>query len=166
MATTKEIVAALVKKGATTVESKIMGVTKSEDREGRPRLCVRLETPIKSYTSENGVDFIEGTTQFIWVYPSQAKAAYKESNPKLASVAGQLTRNDKAANIALEGATAKIVIEPVAGDEIYKNPFSTADGEGKCYGHDALIPHLVGIALTKENIKIAEETKRMILIGD
>ena len=115
------------------------------EQENYTMVSLTLERKVKGYrANEDTGIFEEGDTNVIFS-SSYSLASVLKNNEDLAFCANTLVENPNAFEVVLSGATIDIIQQPVAADELYKNPFSTSDSEGVSLGHDTIINHIINI---------------------
>lgn len=141
----KNVIATLKKEGAIEVKNcKITSVAFYTDEQDNTKAVLTLDKNVPGYIpdKENEGEWVKGEKNTINVFPSVIKALLREM-PKYASLRGYLVDNEAIAKLSLIGSTVDVLACEVAGDEVYKNPFSDSESEGKLIGHDTIVHHVV-----------------------
>ena len=143
--TFKDICNEIVANGGTRLRGIKVRSCKITEQENYIMISLTLERKVKGYrANEDTGIFEEGDTNVIFS-SSYSLASVLKNNEDLAFCANSLVENPKGFEVVLSGATIDIIQQPVAADEMYKNPFSTRDAEGVALGHDTIINHIVDI---------------------
>ena len=143
--TFKDICNEIVANGGIRLRGIKVRSCKITEQENYTMVSLTLERKVKGYrANEDTGIFEEGDTNVIFS-SSYSLASVLKNNEDLAFCANSLVENPKGFEVVLSGATIDIIQQPVAADELYKNPFSTTDSEGVSLGHDTIINHVVNI---------------------
>lgn len=148
MAKQAEIVAKLVKDGATKFEKVKVTSASITPMEDYVRVNLGIDKKIKALVTEDGAT---KETEVDAVFPStfSINGALRE-NEEVSAIISHLRENPTAYPILLNGATIDIVQEKVPANTDYVNPFATntADKVAKKYDEDKIISHVYNIRLT------------------
>ena len=143
--TFKDICNEIVANGGKRIKGIKVRSCKITEQENYTMVSLTLERKVKGYrANEDTGIFEEGDTNVIFS-SSYSLASVLKNNEDLAFCANTLVENPNAFEVVLSGATIDIIQQPVAADELYKNPFSTSDSEGVSLGHDTIINHIINI---------------------
>lgn len=145
----KDICNELVANGAKRIKGLVVKSVKVTEQDTYVMVSLTLDKQVEGYRAdeETGI-FEKGMTNIIFS-SSYSLAAVIKNNEEIAFAANSLVDNPKGFEVALSGATIDIIQQPVAADEMYKNPFSTRDSDGVAFGHDTIINHIVNIVPSK-----------------
>lgn len=145
----KDICNELVANGAKRIKGLVVKSVKVTEQDTYVMVSLTLDKQVEGYRAdeETGI-FEKGMTNIIFS-SSYSLAAVIKNNEEIAFAANSLVDNPKGFEVALSGATIDIIQQPVAADEMYKNPFSTKDSDGVAFGHDTIINHVVNIVPSK-----------------
>lgn len=148
----KEVIAELLKNGATRVNGlKVRNVSVTHC-ENYVRVSLTLDKPVKGMvTKDNGVTYEEGETNVIFVSLYGITSILKD-NDEAAFAANHIIENPDALMVVLSRATINILQEPVKTGEEYKNPWST-NAEATVFDHDTIINHVIDITLSDFGIR-------------
>lgn len=149
---TKEIVAELLKNGATKVNDvKVKNVTVTRC-ENYVRLGITLNKPVKGMvTKDNGVTYEEGETNVIFVSLYSITSLLKDDDDA-AFAANHLVEHPDSMSVVLSRATLDIVQEVVKKGTEYRNPWSS-EAKVTVFDHDTIITHVVSIKLSDFGIR-------------
>lgn len=152
----KDICNEIVANGGTRIRGIKVRSCKITEQENYTMVSLTLERKVKGYrANEDTGIFEEGMTNIIFS-SSYSLASVLKNNEDLAFCANTLVENPSAFEVVLSGATIDIIQQPVAADELYKNPFSTSDSEGVNLGHDTIINHVVNIVPCKRAMTVLD----------
>lgn len=145
----KDICNELVANGAKRIKGLVVKSVKVTEQDTYVMISLTLDKQVEGYRAdeETGI-FEKGMTNIIFS-SSYSLAAVIKNNEEIAFAANSLVDNPKGFEVALSGASIDIIQQPVAADEMYKNPFSTRDSDGVAFGHDTIINHIVNIVPSK-----------------
>ena len=159
----KEVIATLKKEGAVEVKNLTIKSVKFNEKDDITKMAITVDGEVPAYISkDDGATFEKATNNTIWVFPSVIKALLREM-PDYAAIRDYLVADEKIAKMALTGCKIDILACEVAGDEIYKNPFSDSDAEGTTLGHDTIVHHVVKLVESKNLAKVATKLEDKIL---
>lgn len=152
----KDICNEIVANGGTRIRGIKVRSCKITEQENYTMVSLTLERKVKGYrANEDTGIFEEGMTNVIFS-SSYSLASVLKNNEDLAFCANTLVENPNAFEVVLSGATIDIIQQPVAANELYKNPFSTSDSEGVNLGHDTIINHVVNIVPSKRAMAVLD----------
>lgn len=152
----KDICNEIVANGGTRIRGIKVRSCKITEQENYTMVSLTLERKVKGYrANEDTGIFEEGMTNIIFS-SSYSLASVLKNNEDLAFCANTLVENPSAFEVVLSGSTIDIIQQPVAADELYKNPFSTSDSEGVNLGHDTIINHVVNIVPSKRAMAVLD----------
>lgn len=159
----KNVIATLKKEGAVEVKNLTIKSVKFNEKEDITKMALTLDGNVPAYVSkDDGVTFEKSENNVIWVFPSVIKALLRDM-PDYAAIRDYLVADEKIAKMALVGCKIDVLACEVAGDEIYKNPFSDSDAEGAPIGHDTIVHHVVKLVESKNLAKVATRLEDKIL---
>ena len=159
----KEVIATLKKEGAIEVKNLTIKSVKFNTKDDVTKMAITLDGNVPAYISkDDGATFEKGEANVVWVFPSVIKALLRE-NDDYAGIASYLVADEKIAKMALVGCKINVLACEVAGDEVYKNPFSDSDTEGAPIGHDTIVHHVIGLVEGKNTSKVAAKLEDKIL---
>ena len=148
----KEVIAELLKNGATRVNGlkvRNVGVTRCENY---VRVSLTLDKPVKGMvTKDNGVTYEEGETNVIFVSLYGITSILKD-NDEAAFAANHIIENPDALSVVLSRATINILQEHVKAGAEYRNPWSS-NAESTVFDHDTFISHVIDITLSDFGIR-------------
>lgn len=154
--TFKDICNEIVANGGKRIKGIKVRSCKITEQENYTMVSLTLERKVKGYrANEDTGIFEEGDTNVIFS-SSYSLASVLKNNEDLAFCANTLVENPNAFEVVLSGATIDIIQQPVAADELYKNPFSTSDSEGVSLGHDTIINHVINIVPCKRAMTVLD----------
>lgn len=154
--TFKDICNEIVANGGRRIKGIKVRSCKITEQENYTMVSLTLERKVKGYrANEDTGIFEEGETNVIFS-SSYSLASVLKNNEDLAFCANTLVENPGAFEVVLSGATIDIIQQPVAADELYKNPFSTSDSEGVNLGHDTIINHVINIVPCKRAMAVLD----------
>lgn len=160
---TKNVVAELIKNGATMVKDiKIKNVTVTEEEE-YCRLGLTINKEVDGYRANVETGSYEPSKTNIVFTSTYAMGAVLKDNDDAAFAANELIDNPKGFQVILSRANITIVQEPVTAGQVYKNPFSSNDSEGRVFDHDTIINHIVDIKLSDFGIKYLDNLAMRML---
>ena len=141
----KDICNEIVANGGTRIRGVKVRSCKITEQDNYTMISLTLERKVKGYrTDETTGIFEEGETNVIFT-SSYSLASVLKNNEDLAFCANSLVENPRGFEVVMSGATIDVIQQPVAADELYKNPFSSSNAEGVALGHDTIINHIVDI---------------------
>lgn len=158
----KEIIAELLKNGATEIKNaKVRSVTVTPT-ESYTRVSLTIDKPARGMiTKDNGITYEEGDTNIIYV-SSFAIAAVLKDNDDAAFAANYLVEHPKSMEVILSRATIRIIQEDVKATTSYKNPWSSKENT-TTFDHDTIISHVVDIDLSSFGLKGLEKIANKML---
>lgn len=143
--TFKDICNEIVAEGGTRIKGIKVRSCKITEQDNYTMVSLTLERKVRGYRADETTGiFEEGDTNVIFT-SSYSLASVLKNNEDLAFCANSLVENPRGFEVVLSGATIDIIQQPVAADELYKNPFSSSNAEGVALGHDTIINHIVDI---------------------
>lgn len=143
--TFKDICNQIVAEGGTRLRGIKVRSCKITEQDNYTMVSLTLERKVRGYRADETTGiFEEGDTNVIFT-SSYSLASVLKNNEDLAFCANSLVENPKGFEVILSGATIDVIQQPVAADELYKNPFSANATEGVALGHDTIINHIVDI---------------------
>lgn len=155
--TFKNICNEIVANGGTRIRGIKVRSCKITEQENYTMVSLTLERKVKGYrANENTGIFEEGETNVIFS-SSYSLASVLKNDEDLAFCANSLVENPKGFEVVLSGATIDIIQQPVAADELYKNPFSTSNAEGVALGHDTIINHIINIVPSRRAMAVLDK---------
>lgn len=154
--TFKDICNEIVANGGTRIKGIKVRSCKITEQENYTMVSLTLERKVKGYrANEDTGIFEEGMTNVIFS-STYSLASVLKNDEDLAFCANTLVESPNAFEVVLSGATIDIIQQPVAADELYKNPFSTSDSEGVALGHDTIINHVINIVPSKRAMTVLD----------
>ena len=143
----KEVIAELLKNGATRTNGlKIKNVTVTRC-ENYVRLGLTLDKPVKGMVSkDNNVTYEEGETNIIFVSLYGITSLLKD-NDEVAFAANHLVEHPEAMSVILSRATINILQEVVEAGAEYRNPWST-NAEATVFDHKTIITYVIDVTLS------------------
>ena len=154
--TFKNICNEIVANGGIRIKSIKVRSCKITEQDNYTMVSLTLERKVKGYrANEDTGIFEEGETNVIFS-SSYSLASVLKNDEDLAFCANSLVENPKGFEVVLSGATIDIIQQPVAADELYKNPFSTSNAEGVALGHDTIINHIINIVPGKRAMAVLD----------
>ena len=155
--TFKNICNEIVANGGTRIKGIKVRSCKITEQENYTMVSLTLERKVKGYrANEDTGIFEEGETNVIFS-GSYSLASVLKNDEDLAFCANSLVENPKGFEVVLSGATIDIIQQPVAADELYKNPFSTSNAEGVALGHDTIINHIINIVPSRRAMAVLDK---------
>lgn len=152
----KDICNEIVANGGTRIRNIKVRSCKITEQDNYTMVSLTLDRKVKGYrANEDTGIFEEGTTNIIFS-SSYSLASVIKNDPEIAFCANSLVDNPRGFEVVLSGATIDIIQQPVAADELYKNPFSTRDYEGEALGHDTIINHVVNIVPSQRAMAVLD----------
>ena len=158
----KEIVAELIKNGATQVKNVTVKNVTVKVMDAYTRLGITLDKEVKGYRQNESGDYEEGTTRVIFVSAFSIAALLKE-NDDAAFAANHLVTHPDAMAMILSRAKLDIVQQSVEAGAEYKNPFASEDSDNVVFDHNTIINHVVGIELSDFGKKRLDKLADMML---
>lgn len=159
----KEVIATLKKEGAQEVKNLTIKSVKFNEKDDITKMVITLDGEVPAYISnDDGVTFEKGMTNSVWLFPSVIKALLREID-EYSAIRDYLVADESIAKMALIGAKVDVLAVEVAGDEVYKNPFSDSDTEGAPIGHDTIVHHVIKLVPSKNMAKVAQKLEDKIL---
>lgn len=159
----KEVIATLKKEGAIEVKNLVIKSVKFNEKDDITKMALTLDGEVPAYVSkDDGVTFEKGVNNTIWVFPSVIKALLRDMED-YAAIRDYLVADEKIAKMALVGCKVDVLACEVAGDEVYKNPFSDSDADGAPIGHDTIVHHVIKLVESKNLAKVAARLEDKIL---
>lgn len=141
----KDICNQIVAEGGTRIRGIKVRSCKITEQDNYTMISLTLEKKVKGYRADETTGiFEEGDTNVIFT-SSYSLASVLKNNEELAFCANSLVENPRGFEVVMSGATIDVIQQPVAADELYKNPFSSSTTEGVALGHDTIINHIVEI---------------------
>lgn len=158
----KEIVAELLKNGATMVKNlKVKNVTVTP-QENYVRLGLTLDKPVKGYVSEDsGNTYDEGEVKVIFVSLYAITALLKDDD-NVAFAVNHMIENPNSMSVILSRATIDIIQEKVAKGVEYTNPFSNSKNS-TVLDHDTIVSHVIDIKLSDIAIRKVDKIADSLL---
>lgn len=152
--TVKQVVNELLAAGCRRFSGVRVRSAKVTEKETYVMVSLSLEQAVPGYVAnaETGI-FEKSETVTIFASSYSIGSILKESD-ETAWAANQLVGNPKGLEVILAGSRVDIIQQEVAGDELYKNPFSNSAAEGEALGHDTIINHVVKIELCNQAKKM------------
>lgn len=141
----KDICNEIIANGATRIRNLKVRSCKITEQDNYTMVSLTLERKVRGYRADEATGiFEEGDTNVIFT-SSYSLASVLKNNEDLAFCANSLVENPRGFEVVMSGATIDVIQQPVAADELYKNPFSSSNAEGVALGHDTIINHIVDI---------------------
>lgn len=161
---TKKVIDALLKSGAKRINGlKVRNVTISHE-ESYTRIGLSTDTEIDGFTAdENGV-YTPAKTKLVFVSTYSIGSQFKD-NDDTAFAANHIVEHPEALQVLLSRATFDVIQQPVAAGEVWHNPWSDVEDEGKTYDHDVIINHVINIRLSPIGQKMLEALAMKLLLG-
>lgn len=154
--TFKDICNEIVANGGTRLRGIKVRSCKITEQENYTMISLTLERKVKGYRANEDTGIFEESETNVIFSSSYSLASVLKNNEDLAFCANSLVENPKGFEVVLSGATIDIIQQPVAADEMYKNPFSTNDSEGVALGHDTIINHVVNIVPSRRAMGVLD----------
>lgn len=142
----KELIASLVKQGATTAKAVVFNVNVSV-LENYTRVAFTLKDNVKGYVSQEDGTYKLDNTKVIFVSMYSLMALLKQK--ELGFVANQLQNNPAAALVLFAGSKLELIQQEVKQGEEYINPFSE-NTVATTFDHDTIITNVVNFELTEK----------------
>lgn len=162
MSEIKEVVAELIKNGATQVKGVTVKNVTVKAMESYIRLGITLDKEVKGYRQNESGEYEESTTRVIFVSAFSIAALLKE-NDDAAFAANHLVTHPDAMAMILSRAKLDIIQQAVAAGEDYRNPFASENSDSTVFDHDTIINHVVGIELSDFSKKRLDKLADMML---
>lgn len=162
MSEIKEIVAELIKNGATQVKGVTVKNVTVKVMDGYTRLGITLDKEVKGYRQNEAGEYEEATTKVIFV-SSYSVAALLKENDDAAFAANHLVSHPDAMAMILSRAKLDIVQQSVEAGSDYKNPFASETSDSTVFDHNTIINHVVGIELSDFGKKRLDKLADMML---
>lgn len=154
--TFKDICNQIVAEGGTRLRGIKVRSCKITEQDNYTMVSLTLERKVRGYRADETTGiFEEGDTNVIFT-SSYSLASVLKNNEDLAFCANSLVENPRGFEVVLSGATIDIIQQPVAADELYKNPFSSSNAEGVALGHDTIINHIVDIKPSNRALSVLD----------
>lgn len=147
MATLKEAVSTLLKKGAKRVNNIVVNNVTVNQCEKYVRIALTLDKPVEGFVDDGNGGYTKGETRVIFVSLFSIAAMLRE-NDELAFVVNELVESPKSLEVLFSRASVDVIQETVVAGEVRTNPFTEKDDEA-VPDHDAIYNHVVGIKLGK-----------------
>lgn len=157
----KEIVAELLKKGATSVKNLVIKNVTVTPEDNYVRLGITLDKPVKGYTANADGTYEESEVNVIFVSLYSITALFKEDDD-IAFAVNHFIEHPNSMSVMLSRATINILQEPVTKGEEYKNPWSNNDNI-TVFDHDTIINHITEIKITERAIRFADKIAESLL---
>ena len=154
--TFKDICNEIVANGGRRIKGIKVRSCKITEQENYTMVSLTLERKVKGYRANEDTGIFEESETNVIFSSSYSLASVLKNNEDLAFCANTLVENPNAFEVVLSGATIDIIQQPVAADELYKNPFSTSDSEGVSLGHDTIINHVINIIPCKRAMAVLD----------
>lgn len=151
--TLKQVVAELIAAGNKKIAGIRVRSAKVTEKDNYVMVSLSLDKAIPGYVANEEGVFEKSETVTVFASSYSIASVLKESD-ETAWAANQLVANPKGLEVILAGSRIDIIQEDVAGDELYKNPFSNSSAEGVALGHDTIINHVIKIELCAQAKKM------------
>lgn len=152
----KDICNEIVANGGTRIRNLKVRSCKITEQDNYTMVSLTLERKVRGYRADETTGiFEEGDTNVIFT-SSYSLASVLKNNEDLAFCANSLVENPRGFEVVMSGATIDVIQQPVAADELYKNPFSTNATEGVALGHDTIINHIVDIKPSNRALSVLD----------
>lgn len=151
--TLKQVVAELIAAGNKKIAGIRVRSAKVTEKDNYVMVSLSLDKAIPGYVANEEGVFEKSETVTVFASSYSIASVLKESD-ETAWAANQLVANPKGLEVILAGSRIDIIQEDVAGDELYKNPFSNSSAEGVALGHDTIINHIIKIELCAQAKKM------------
>lgn len=151
--TLKQVVAELIAAGNKKIAGIRVRSAKVTEKDNYVMVSLSLDKAIPGYVANEEGIFEKSETVTVFASSYSIASVLKESD-ETAWAANQLVANPKGLEVILAGSRIDIIQEEVAGDELYKNPFSNSSAEGVALGHDTIINHVIKIELCAQAKKM------------
>ena len=162
MSEIKEVVAELIKNGATQVKGVTVKNVTVKVMDAYTRLGITIDKEVKGYRQNEAGEYEEATTKVIFVSAYSIAALLKE-NDDAAFAANHLVTHPDAMGMILSRAKLDIIQQAVAAGEEYHNPFASENSDSTVFDHDTIINHVVGIELSDFGKKRLDKLADMML---
>lgn len=153
----KNICNEIVANGGTRIRGIKVRSCKITEQENYTMVSLTLERKVKGYRANEDTGIFEESETNVIFSSTYSLASVLKNNEDLAFCANSLVESPKGFEVVLSGATIDIIQQPVAADELYKNPFSTSGSEGISLGHDTIINHVVNIVPCKRAMMVLDK---------
>lgn len=151
--TLKQVVTELIAGGNKKIAGIRVRSAKVTEKDNYVMVSLSLDKAIPGYVANEEGIFEKSETVTVFASSYSIASVLKESD-ETAWAANQLVANPKGLEVILAGSRIDIIQEEVAGDELYKNPFSNSSAEGVALGHDTIINHVIKIELCAQAKKM------------
>lgn len=152
----KDICNEIIANGATRIRNLKVRSCKITEQDNYTMVSLTLERKVRGYRADEATGiFEEGDTNVIFT-SSYSLASVLKNNEDLAFCANSLVENPRGFEVVMSGATIDVIQQPVAADELYKNPFSSSNTEGVALGHDTIINHIVDIKPSSRALSVLD----------
>ena len=162
MSEIKEIVAELIKNGATQVKGVTVKNVTVKVMDAYTRLGISLDKEVKGYRQNESGEYEEAPTRVIFVSAFSIAALLKE-NDDAAFAANHLVTHPDAMAMILSRAKLDVIQQNVEAGAEYKNPFASEDADSVVFDHNTIINHIVGIELSDFGKKRLDKLADMML---
>lgn len=151
----KEVMSQLLKKGGELVKGlKVKNVTVTP-QENWVRVGLTLDKEVKSMTTEDGVDYVEGTSKVILVSMYSILPNFRE-NDDMCFAVDYIRENPDSLKVLLSNSTIDIIQEPVTEGEEYINPWSE-NADPKTIDHNTIYNHITSLTLNERGLKYCDK---------
>ena len=147
MATMKEAVSTLLKKGAKRVENIVVNNVNVTPLEEYTRIALTLDKPVAGYVQGEDGAYTRGETNVIFVSLFSIAAMLKESD-ELAWAVNAIINNPNSLQVLFSRSKITLLQEDVAAGQVRVNPFTEKEDE-KVPDHDTIYNHIVDVKLGK-----------------
>lgn len=154
--TFKDVCNEIVANGGTRIRGIKVRSCKITEQENYTMVSLTLERKVKGYRANEDTGIFEESMTNVIFSSAYSLASVLKNDEDLAFCANTLVESPNAFEVVLSGATIDIIQQPVAADELYKNPFSTSDSEGVALGHDTIINHVINIVPSKRAMTVLD----------
>ena len=154
--TFKNICNEIVANGGIRIKGIKVRSCKITEQDNYTMVSLTLERKVKGYRANEDTGIFEEDETNVIFSSSYSLASVLKNDEDLAFCANSLVENPKGFDVVLSGATIDIIQQPVAADELYKNPFSTSNAEGVALGHDTIINHIINIVPSRRAMAVLD----------
>lgn len=158
----KEIVAKLLKEGATQVKDVIIKNVTITPLDEYVRLGLTLDKEVDGYRADDSGEYKESKVNVIFISAFTIAALLKDDD-NAAFAANHLIKHPDALGMVLSRAKITILQEKVASGQEYRNPFASEDADTTIFDHDTIINHIASLELGEFGLKRLDRLADMML---
>lgn len=160
--TRKEIIAQLLKEGATQVKDVTIKNVTVTPLDEYIRLGLTIDKEVDGYRANEAGDYEEAKVNVIFVSAFTIAALLKDDD-NAAFAANHLLKHPDALGMILSRAKITILQEKVASGQEYKNPFASEDADTTVFDHDTIINHIASLELGEFGLKRLDRLADMMM---